>query len=210
MFCQKCGKEIDNDSGLCMECRQIILQNSENIDNVNIDISKEKVIIADEVEQTKSRNKIIALKIAALIGIICFFCPFMLVSCSFNDGKMLEFNGVEFIFGTDKIKDYEREMDEYWGDGEEEAIEDEEEKSIFNWFVCIAGVFAVLELFAIKDIGKGARITTVCLILFRISAKWYYNLEEVEGILNIEYGFALYLAIIIFGVISVATLIRSG
>ena len=153
------------------------------------------------------------IKFAVLIGILCFFCTFMTVSCGRSE-KGLEIKGIDFIFGSEEVSQSigraEKSMSEDISFEESEETDDTgdevEGSSIFNWFMLYAGVCAVCELFARKKIGKYASGAAIGLILFRISAKWYYkigekSLSDYEGWITVHFGPALYIAIIIFGII---------
>lgn len=180
MFCKKCGSEIKNDAKFCGKC-------GESVDIQQIEEQSDKDLLVSKETSEKDFTLgcfIFALpRILILIGIICFFFPFITVSCA---GENVKITGTDMIFGDKEIVE---EAEDYSGDDE----------SIFNWFVLLAGLCAAGALIKPKEAGSAS----IFLLIFRFTAKWYYKLgdsrlSELDDVIQIDFGFALWLAIILF------------
>lgn len=167
----------------------------------------------NDVEFTQEEKKTIfyVSKLLILGVIICFFFPFMTVSCGTGElTKTIEITGVDMVVGDEEVADPVAEFSENYSEnvlGEVADEEESEDASTFNILVVVAAVFVIIELFARKKVGKYAGISCVSLVLFRISAKWYYtvgekSLAECEDYLTVEFGWAVYIAIILLLIVS--------
>ena len=166
MICKNCGNNLDDNAKFCGKC--------------GTTVSTEDTVSTVMPNPSDTGNTV------KNIGLICFFFPFMSVSCA---GQKRDITGTDMIFGD---KDTSEDVKEI-------AEDDDEDGSIFNIFVLIAGVCGVVALAKTK-IGA---VSAVSLVIFRFSAKSYFRiggekLKDFEDYLNVEFGIALWIAIIVF------------
>lgn len=142
MICKNCGNNLDDNAKFCGKC--------------GTTVSTEDTV--KNILHNKNIMRFLP-KILVLIGLICFFFPFMSVSCA---GQKRDITGTDMIFGD---KDTSEDVKEI-------AEDDDEDGSIFNIFVLIAGVCGVVALAKTK-IGA---VSAVSLVIFRFSAKSYFRI----------------------------------
>ena len=190
MFCKNCGNNLDDNAQFCGKCGTDL--KSENYDS-SVPPPIVTPVSSEKKKATFTLNCLIP-KMFVLIGIICFFFPFMSVSCA---GEKVDIFGIHMIIDNEetssKVKNYS----------------DDEKSSLFNIFVTASGICAIIALFSAKKAGF---LSALLLIIFRLSAKSYYSigekrLSELEDILKIEFGPALWIAIIAFIVAAVSNYI---
>lgn len=183
MFCKNCGNNLDDNAKFCGKCGT----------TVNSEASGSAVpptpVTPDSSGSTASANTIKRFlpKILVLIGLICFFFPFMSVSCA---SEKVNVTGTDMIFGD---KETSQSVKNYLGD-------DDKKGSLFNIFVTASGICAIFSFFKAKKTGL---LSALFLIVFRLSAKSYYRigekkLSELEDVFRIEFGTALWIAVIMF------------
>lgn len=200
MFCPNCGAKIQENARFCENCgapvQQSVSQNdtfSEHMTQQVHSILSGTPATADEAK-TQKIGFLAVTKILILIAIICFFFPFMTVSC--GGQQIASVSGTDMIFGDSTVS---HEVTEY----AEKQGETEEDGSLFNWFVLAAGVCAVFALFTTKNSGGEALFSAIWLIVFRFNAKWYYRIGDTklselnEDVIQVKFGGALYLAIVL-------------
>ncbi len=136
-------------------------------------------------------------KILVLIALICFFFPFMTVSCS---GVEEELTGLEMVIGSDDAA----EAMEYQG-------EEGSRTDTINIFVIGAAVFGLFALLAKAKGGAAlSALSAILLLVFRFTATSTYQIADVplkdyidEGVMEVTFGVGLYVAIALFFVASV-------
>lgn len=191
MFCPKCGNPIQPGGAFCSKCGNPTGYTNPNPNNYNNPVPPPSPYVnAQNGTQHNTLGGVIIAKIIVVIALICFFFPFMTVSCA---GSSHEITGTDMIFGDEDLKD---EMDDRSGSG------------WFNIFLCGAGICGVLALLASKSNPDGGAITSgiafVLLIIFRLSATSYYEIEGTKlkdfspDMLKVEFGGALYFSMILF------------
>ncbi|MCD7891746.1 MAG: hypothetical protein LUG26_08430 [Ruminococcus sp.] len=135
---------------------------------------------------------------------ICFFFPFMTVSCGVEEvgssATVIELTGKDMIFGNSETSE---DVADYY----EENYDEDVDASTFNIFVYLAAIFAVLSLFVGKKHKSWGALTScsvLSLIIFRLSAKSYYkigdeSLKELvkSGMFDVSFGAAFYIALIL-------------
>ena len=120
MYCKNCGRQLDDNMNFCVYCgcnlsenagknRNVYCYSSETSGNAGNEYDN-AYSNADKDVQIKKQDKDISLfghkikssiimKTAAVIAIICFFCPMFMVSCS--GVKLMDTSMVELTFGYD-------------------------------------------------------------------------------------------------------------
>lgn len=207
MKCNKCGAFVPDNNKFCLECGapqnidENAAMNPPNPSNapVNPDYgtsSSPTITIGSK----KISVKLIG-KLAVLLALICFFLPFMSISCA---GTKTNISGTDMIFGD---SDVTAEADSRSSD----------HSHLFNLFVClsaVAGIAAIVvpkaKMSSALSAGAGG-----LLILFRMTAKIYYKidkaslreLEKTYSSFEVSFSFWLYLAIILFLAAAVAIII---
>ncbi len=208
MFCRNCGKELRDGAEFCGNCGMKIAIDPSGEDSVhnlimNVD-SPEKTTTSGTIQSSQTNTEkvdkkhiaiaiavLVAPRLLVLIAIICFFFPFMSVSCG---GYSTDISGIDMIFGDSSVS----EQVEYYSDGENDG-------SLFNWFILLAALLALDGLVNLnsKSAAESSGYSALFLIIFRITAKWYYKigdtrLSEVDdSMIHVEFGGALYWAIIL-------------
>lgn len=187
MFCPNCGKEIKDGAPFCGECGAKL--NTATEEKVPAGSSPDAVPVSTASSKGKASTAFIA-KIFVLVALICFFMPFMTISCadkSVSKDKV-KVTGTDMIFGD---KDISEQKEDEGGSG-----------SIFNIFVCVAAVAGVVALLPIKKTALFSGISALSLVVFRLTATSYYKigertLKEASDYIKVRFGFALYIAIIL-------------
>lgn len=102
MFCEKCGKELNDEWKVCPNCGYQI--NRKELDTKQSDFesadsqSQERQSVSEVEKSVKVRSLgWLLLKIFALIALVCFFCPLFMVSCSGQE--LISLNGLDLTFG---------------------------------------------------------------------------------------------------------------
>ncbi len=136
----------------------------------------------------------VIIKICLLVGIVLFFCPFALVSC---DGTtIVEGNGAEFAIG-------------YLPDAEEYV--DDVPVNPFLLVALGAGIIGFLCSFASDTTGRlkvtavFATIAIAGLLLFRVTFKGYYDLDDE---LTVEFLWGWIFSMIAFAVAFVGSIVQ--
>lgn len=198
MFCPNCGKQLDPDEKFCAGCGASVTAETNHIQGTaapaqNAGYSQPAVPTIQRSTGSALSMSLIA-KILVLIAMVCFFFPFMSVSCS--GVTTTELSGFEMVIGSSEAQ---KDLEDY---GEESSRGD-----TLNIFVIGAAVFGVIALIARKK-----KITMPCsalsaaaLVVFRITATSYYKIGDMtlkeyikQDMITVNFGFALYLAIILF------------
>ncbi len=180
--CKSCGSELKENSKFCTNCGAATEDTASEtvIDNAPAQVSEENKNLTGK-EAALGRFLVFLPRILVIIGIICFFFPFMTVSCADNEVSV---SGTDMIFGDDDVS--------------VQVSSHTDDDSLFNWFILLAGLCAIGGLIHPKDAGGAS----IFLLIFRFTAKWYYDLDEIEeqfgSVLEVDFGFALWLAIIVF------------
>lgn len=183
MICKNCGNNLDDNAKFCGKCGTTV--STEDTVSTVMPNPSDTGNTVKNILHNKNIMRFLP-KILVLIGLICFFFPFMSVSCA---GQKRDITGTDMIFGD---KDTSEDVKEI-------AEDDDEDGSIFNIFVLIAGVCGVVALAKTKICA----VSAVSLVIFRFSAKSYFRiggekLKDFEDYLNVEFGIALWIAIIVF------------
>ncbi len=200
MVCNYCGNQIQDNQQICPNCGANLgitpPQNQPSYGNVQPNYAPSSTGIS---------TSIIA-KIVVVIALICFFFTFMSVSCTVVDDSSVEITGIDMIIGNTETAD------------EVNSASDDEASGIdvINIFVIGSAVLAILAI-VMKNPKDSAALTVgsaALLIIFRFTATSYYKIEDVklkemidEDLLAVEFGLALYAAIILF---IVATILFSS
>ncbi len=186
MFCPNCGNEIKDGSPFCGECGAKL--NSVTKEKVTVS-SPNAVPVSTAGGKGKTSTAFLA-KIFVLVALICFFMPFMTISCADKSvsKEKIKVTGTDMIIGD---KDISEQKEDEGGSG-----------SIFNIFVCVAGVAGVVALLPIKKTALFSGISAISLIVFRATATSYYKigestLKEASDYITVKFGPALYIAIIL-------------
>lgn len=206
MICKNCGNELNDNAKFCGKCGFTVSTDDNStpvtppptvtpVTPVTTNTSGTGSVVQN-ILNNKSIMKIVP-KILVLIGLICFFFPFMSVSCA---GEKRNITGTDMIFGDKDTSEDVKEMSD----------DDDDNGSLFNIFVLIAGVCGVVAL--VKT--KAGIASAVSLIIFRLSAKSYFTigdqkLKDLEDYLKIDFGAALWIAIIVFTIAFVIDFIRA-
>lgn len=135
----------------------------------------------------------LAVRIILIVGIICFFCPFVLVSCG---GTAEEATGVELII-PHKV-DYSSEDDNML---------------YTNTFLLIAlkaGVAGLVLSILFKNhkkillaVGSCSIVGVACLMLFRATFYIMYDLSDYRGMLIVQYQWGWYTALIAYALAAI-------
>lgn len=206
--CPECGAELKKSASFCGKCGAktsaadsenaagntlpavAVTQSSDNDNNNDNEDKPETTEDSSETTETAGVIGFLAIpRVLVLIAIICFFFPFMTVSCGATG---MDISGTDMIFGNDEIVEYV------------ENATDDNDASLFNWFILIAGICSLTGLIITnhKDAAIYSSLSSAFLIVFRITAEWYYSigdtpLSETDGMIRVDYGGALYAAIIL-------------
>lgn len=138
-----------------------------------------------------------AIKITILVGMICFFFPFVLVSCS--GGGEADMTGVEMMINTS----FDDDVD----------FDEDDPPNYYLWIAFGLGVAGLILAFSAKQennhnlIPTGATMAggAVFLLLFRSTFEQFYGLDEYGGGVSIEYKWGWVLALIAYVTASVAS-----
>lgn len=191
MFCKNCGKEISDNSAFCTECgaKSEKESNLNEIKSVESTSGTSSATAINNENKSNSHGSIIIAKIGIFIALICFFFTFMSVSCA---GETRELSGKDLIFGDKSVTS---ELDDEY----------DSHSNLFNIFVCLSAVSGILALVIkkAKTAGGLSLLSSIFLLIFRLSAKHYYklggeSLKSLEDYIEVHFGFALYLAMILF------------
>ena len=158
----------------------------------------------EDLDTTKTAvgiGLILAPRLLALIAIICFFFPFMSVSCG---QYSTEISGTDMIFGDSSISEQIEDFSEGESDG-----------SLFNWFILLAGLFALGGVVHLKskEAAEASGLSVLFLFIFRVTAKWYYKIGDTrlseidDSVIQVEFGAALYWAIVLLCIAAVIHLL---
>lgn len=187
MFCPKCGNKIQDGVRFCGKCGSEV----ETVGGENREVSSVQGQ-TPEKSGAKSDSKSVVLigKMVIIIALVCFFFTFMSVSCA---GETQKISGKDMIFGDSSITD---SLDEEY----------DSHSNLFNIFVCLSGVSGIIAIIITKRKASAgfASLSAIFLLIFRFSAKHYYQIGDrslkdwEEMNLETHFGFALYLAIVLF------------
>lgn len=95
MFCKRCGKEIQDEWLFCPNCGEKIRESGEVTTENKIETVQSEELFTDSKKDGFSVR--IALKIFAIIALVCFFCPLYMVSCSGQE--LLTVTGTDLTLG---------------------------------------------------------------------------------------------------------------
>ncbi len=195
MICKSCGSEIRDGVKFCPKCGASQEMQPAPPESAAVSQSNGGTVTAQAQpvqESTAKRSPLSAsliAKLAILLALACFFFTFMSVSCS---GQTRKISGMDMISGDKEIA---KSLEEY-----------ESHSSLFNIFVCLSAVSGLAAIIIRKrKISAGLACSSgVLLLIFRVSAKHYYQIGEKslkaweDMGLETHFGFALYLAIVLF------------
>lgn len=149
---------------------------------------------ADE-EPKAAKNCRTALKLLFLAVLVCFFFPFITVSCA---GETMEASGVNLMWAS--ISDV---YDNAGYSDTDIAIDNSEERSGFDQFRldhnlilifaalgALGGLISAFNKDKMKELAESAGVTAVLLLVFRISFFNYYIVEEYRETIKPFVGFA--------------------
>ncbi|MCD7812270.1 MAG: zinc ribbon domain-containing protein [Ruminococcus sp.] len=214
MFCKNCGKPLKEGAQFCNECGAKVTQTTQTAPPAQTDSGAALQPVQAAAPQTdsgaapkkeKKEYPIWVPKLVVVIALICFFFPFMTVSCGVEEvgssATVIELTGKDMIFGNSETSE---DVADYYDENYDEDVD----ASTFNIFVCLAAILAVVSLFISKKYrswGSSATIwSAIFLVIFRLSAKSYYkigdeSLKELvkSGMFDVSFGVAFYIALIL-------------
>ena len=180
MFCKKCGSEVPDGMKFCTHCGTAIeqicsLSKNEQGENPVVDLSKKNDI-----------NSVTIAKMLLLVAILCFFLPFVAVSCQ---GQSADMSGFDAMLGDTFNEDSELDLP-------------------VNIFLLIAFVLGVINLFtsfekkknkAYANAGFSALGAAVMLLICRFSLWSYYDLNDnARYMLDFDFRYGWWLSLLSF------------
>lgn len=191
MFCTKCGAQIPDGSAHCTQCGADLTQSRQQSDGVP---AVQPGVPAAQPAAGGISKRLVA-KIALLVSLICFFFPFVTVSCTYSGEETKStYSGFSLMtkIGTDD--------DELFESGSADA--DDYSVNVFL-IVAFASSALALVLLLAKVSGKVpgilSTVSAVSLLLFMVTFKLYYHfsdLEEYAKYVEVENRFGLILCLI--------------
>ena len=196
IFCAECGTENESDARFCCECgEELSMPNNEPQPSMSQRVAISNAM-NDDVENLDEDDSIHLIKNiisigCILVGLICFFFPF------------IDFIADVDINGTDLL----------WVNSDWLGLRGFEGTDMLNIFVVLSALCGISALFKSSTRRSGAIAAAVFLIIFRIFGANFIPLEpdgdvmlgdvmsgEMKelGEVFIEYGTAIYVAIIAF------------
>lgn len=213
MFCKNCGKPLKEGAQFCNECGAKVTQTTQTAPPAQTNSGAASQPVQAAAPQTdsgaapkkeKKEYPIWVPKLVVVIALICFFFPFMTVSCGVEEvgssATVIELTGKDMIFGNSETSE---DVADYYDENYDEDVG----ASTFNFFVCLAAIFAVISLLFGKKHklwGSFTGLSVIFLVIFRLSAKSYYkigdeSLKELvkSGMFDVSFGAAFYIALIL-------------
>lgn len=196
MFCTKCGAQIPDGSAHCTQCGADLTQSRQQLGVEPLqDVPAVQPGVPAAQPAAGGVTKRLIAKIALLVSLICFFFPFVTVSCTYGGEETRStYSGFELMtkIGADD--------DELLESGEADA--DDYSVNVFL-IAAFAGSALALVLLLAKIKGKVpgilSSVSAVSLLLFMATFKIYYHFDELEEYakyVEVENQFGLVLCLI--------------
>lgn len=194
MYCSKCGKEIKEGAKFCGAC---------GTEQPNVGASAQKPPLlqtpntntpnssAPSAARGSGKIDTTLIKVLLLAGMLCFFLPFVMVSCS---GEQAECSGFEMMIGGST-----QESSEYY--------DADFAPNIFLIGALVLGVIALIHLFMsnLKSsdmlISAGLSMGAAFMLVLCKSTFWSYyeELQDVRGYLQVDFEYGWVLSLLAFG-----------
>ncbi len=194
MYCNKCGKELKDGAKFCGACGaeqpnvSVPAKTPPRLQTPNNDTPNN-----DAPSAARGSGKIdtTLIKVLLLAGMLCFFLPFVMVSCS---GEQVECSGFEIMMGGSSP-----ESSEYY--------DADFAPNIFLIGALVLGVIALIHLFMsnLKAgdllISTGLSMGAAFMLILCKSTFWSYyeDLQEVRGYLQVDFEYGWVLSLLAFG-----------
>lgn len=181
MNCPKCGGKLGAGAKFCPDCGEKIEQVSPLPETSDV---PNPAAAVDSKKAGKGAHLI--MKVLIVLALICFFMPFVTVSC--GDVKVEE-TGFDLMIGRSEYSgSYGSYLNEY---------SDEDDGIKINPCVLISGICGVVALFVgMKISGVLSVVSSILLIIFRFTAISFYEIET--EYIDVKFNVGLYFTILFF------------
>ena len=200
MYCRHCGTEIPEGTNTCPSCGK----DTSPVRAASIPAADPKELVQKAATAAAPLPLAMIARIAVIAALLCFFLPFVMVSCNGDKSVSASYSGFEMIT---KI-----------GADDDELLSQDSSKAksnifVFGAFAC--GVVSAVFMFVKKDKQKLAAalsaISAAALLVFRMTFRMYYGLNDSEykKYIDVKTRFGLILCILFFLAAAAACLMET-
>lgn len=198
LFCKKCGAEISESETVCRFCETPL--NPKTITNEREFYDSETVEEnSTDSENTEHNGRFSfkrLLRIGLVLVLICFFCPFTMVSCS---GDEMTATGVELMFATSMQEDVS-----------DISLDNAPSPNVYLIVAAGAGIAALILAFkkeyeknTLLLIGGCSGAAGLFVALFSATFMQYYHLEQYGNYVHVEFLWGWFLCLALYFLLAI-------